>query len=52
MAIDLCDFSEHFRQNRPLKTLEIAFQSFLISKFSWGKNPGRPAKWLTQSALL
>ena len=37
MAIDLCN--EHCRQNCPLKTLEIAFQSFSDFKFSWGKKP-------------
>ena len=33
---------EHLKQNCPLRTLEMAFQSIKISKYSMGKNPQTP----------
>ena len=33
---------EHFKENCPLRTLEMAFQSIKISKYSMGKNPQTP----------
>ena len=33
---------EHFKENCPLRTLEMAFQSIKISKYSMGKKPPDP----------
>ena len=43
-------FSEHFRQNFPLRTLEMAFRASRFQNFPGEKTP-RPAKPFTRSAL-
>ena len=41
MAIDLCDLVNILDKNCPLKTLEIAFQSFSDFKIFLGKKTGQ-----------
>ena len=46
-------FSEHFRQNCPLKTLEIAFQSFSDFKIFVGeKTPDQPSGYLIDASVI
>ena len=53
MAIDLCDLVNILDKNCPLKTLEIAFQSFSDFKIFVGeKTPDQPSGYLIGASVI